>query len=301
MSNKEKLSGVFAPVNTPFLNDELKLEHLDENLKLYGQSGLRGYLALGSNGEFRSMTDKEQWQVLERFAEHKGDKVIMVGTACESTRETIAKSKRVAEMGFDYISVLTPGYFAKFMTGEVLQTHFEKIADAVNIPLLMYNAPQFSGAVKIPPKTLAALARHPNIVGIKDSSSEGPAKYLNLIDPDSDFHILSGSSSTFYPSLHLGARGGIISLANVFPDAVSELYNAWKDRRYEDALQLHVRLGRLTAAVSGTYGVAGVKAAMKIVGLHGDEPRLPLQPAPAEEINKIRTTMIQEGFLDKNV
>ncbi len=301
MSNKEKLSGVFAPVNTPFLNDELKLEHLRENLKFYGQSRLKGYLALGSNGEFRSMTDKEQWQVLERFAEHKGSKVIMVGTACESTKETIVKSKRVAEMGFDYISVLTPGYFAKFMTGDVLQAHFEKIADAVNIPLLMYNAPQFSGGVKIPPKTLAALATHPNIIGIKDSSPEGPAKYLNLVDPDSDFHILSGSSSTFYPSLHLGATGGIISLANVFPDAVTELYKAWKEQRYEDARQLHVRLGRLTSAVSGSYGVAGVKAAMTIVGLHGDEPKAPLRSAPAEEIEKIRKTMMQEGFLEKQI
>jgi 4-hydroxy-2-oxoglutarate aldolase len=298
MSNKENLSGVFAPVNTPFINDELQLDHLKENLRFYGRSNLKGYLALGSNGEFRSLTEKEQWQVLEVFAEQKGDKVIMVGTACESTRETIEKSKRVAEMGFEYVSVLTPGYFANYMTGDVLLSHFKKIADAVPIPVLMYNAPQFSGGVKIQPKTLAALAKHPNIVGIKDSSSDGPGKYLNVIDLDADFNVLSGSSSTFYPSLHIGARGGIISLGNVLPDKVAELYQAWVNGEMDKAQDLHFRLGRLTSAVSGSYGVSGVKAAMNIVGLKGDEPRSPMPKAPADEVEKIYNAMVREGFLD---
>ena len=297
MSNKKNLSGVFAPVNTPFINDELQLDHLESNLQIYGASKLTGYLALGSNGEFRSLTDKEQMQVLEVFAENKAHKVIMVGTACESTRETIAKSKQVADMGFDYVSVLTPGYFAKFMSGDVLQTHFETIADAIPIPMLMYNAPQFTGGVKIPPKTLAALAKHPNIVGIKDSSPEGPGRYLNVLDPHDDFSVLAGSSSTFYPALHLGACGGIISLGNVFPNVVAELYELWLNNEFEKAQALHRRLGRLTAAVSGSYGVSGVKTAMNIVGLHGDEPRSPMLPAPPNEVEKIRAAMVKDGFL----
>jgi len=300
MTNKETLNGIFAPVNTPFINDELRLDHLRFNLEDYGTSKLKGYLALGSNGEFRSMTEKEQWQVLEIFAECKGEKIIMVGTACESTRETIEKSKRFAEFGFEYVSVLTPGYFSRLMTGEVLRYHFETIADAIPVPLLIYNAPQFTGGVKVPPATLAALAKHPNIVGIKDSSSEGPGKYLNQIDPQDDFHILAGSSSTFYPALHLGARGGIISLANVFPDQVVELFEAWNKQHYDKARDIHLRLGRLTSAVSGSYGVAGVKAAMNIVGLKGDEPRRPLQPVPQTGVETIRNAMIQNGFLKKD-
>lgn len=298
MSHKANLAGVFAPVNTPFINDELRLDHLRKNLEFYAQSKIKGLLALGSNGEFRSLTDAEQWQVLDLFADFKGDKVILVGTACESTLETIEKSKRVADMGFAYISVLTPGYFAKFMTGDVLRSHFEKIADALPIPMLIYNAPQFTGGVKIPPATLAALAKHPNIVGIKDSSPEGPGKYLTVIDPQEDFYILSGSSSTFYPSLFIGACGGIISLANVFPDIVVDLYEAWCNQDYARGQDLHFRLGRLTAAVSGSYGVAGVKAAMNIVGLKGDEPRSPMLPAPKSEVEKIRAVMLREGFLD---
>ncbi|MBN1559160.1 dihydrodipicolinate synthase family protein [candidate division KSB1 bacterium] len=297
MTNEEKLAGVFAPVNTPFINDELQLDHLQKNLEFYRTSKLRGYLALGSNGEFRSMSEKEQREILELFAEHKGDKIIMVGVACESTRETIEKAKRAAAMAFDYASVLTPGYFAKFMSGDALQAHFERIADASPIPLVLYNAPQFAGGVKIPPKTVAALAAHENIVGIKDSSAEGPGQYLSIVDPNLDFSILSGSSSTFYPSLHIGACGGIISLANVFPDAVVELYQAWRSKNYDKARQLHFRLARLTTAVSGAYGVAGVKAAMNIVGLHGDEPRSPMRPVPETEVVKIRTAMVRDGFI----
>lgn len=297
MSNKQKLSGIFAPINTPFINDDLKLDDLKFNLDFYGKSKLKGYLALGSNGEFRSLTDKEQLQVLELFAEKKGDKIIMVGTACESTRETISKSKIVEQMGFDFASVLTPGYFAKFMDGDKLQSHFERIADAATIPILIYNAPQFTGGVQIPVKTLCALSKHPNIVGIKDSSSNGPAKYLNVLDPDEDFHVLAGSSSTFYQSLFLGARGGIISLANVFPDIVAELYEAWLKGNQVKALDIHFRLNRLTTAVSGSYGVSGVKAAMNIVGLKGDEPRLPMMPVTTEGIKIIREAMEKDGFI----
>ncbi len=92
-TNKKKLSGVFAPVVTPFHNDEVSLDDLRFNLKKLNETELTGYLALGSNGEFRSLTDAEQIQVLEVFAEEKGDKVIMVGTGCESTKQTIEKSK----------------------------------------------------------------------------------------------------------------------------------------------------------------------------------------------------------------
>jgi 4-hydroxy-2-oxoglutarate aldolase len=130
--NKKKLSGVFAPVVTPFDSDELALDDLRFNLKKLNETDIAGYLALGSNGEFRSLTDKEQIRILEVFAEEKGDKVVMVGTGCESTKQTIEKSKIVCEMGFDYVSVLSPCYFAKQIDGAVLKSHYERIADSIS-------------------------------------------------------------------------------------------------------------------------------------------------------------------------
>ena len=119
--NKEKLSGVFAPVVTPFRSDEIALEELRFNLQKLNATDLAGYLALGSNGEFRSLTDKEQIQVLEVFAAERGDKVVMVGTGCESTKQTIEKSKLACEMGFDYVSILTPCYFPRQIDGAALR------------------------------------------------------------------------------------------------------------------------------------------------------------------------------------
>jgi len=295
--NKKKLSGVFAPVVTPFHADEPALDDLRYNLKKLNDTDLTGYLALGSNGEFKSVSDKEQIQILEIFAEEKGDKVIMVGTGCESTTQTIAKSKMAAEMGFDYASVLTPSYFPRQIDGAVLKGYYERIADSIDIPVLLYNAPGFTGGMRIPPQTIAELSRHPNIVGMKDSSPEGPGKLLARLDPTEDFHVLAGSANFFYPCLHLGAPGGVISVANILPEPCCELYKLFTQGRYDEARELAFRLSRLNDAISGAWGVAGVKAAMGMTGFKGGEPRHPLRAVTAEGVEKIRRRIADEGFI----
>lgn len=294
---KEKLSGVFAPVVTPFRNDDLCLDALRDNLRKLRRTKLAGYLALGSNGEYKSLTDEEQLRVLEVFGEEKGEKVVMVGTGCESTRQTIERSRVVAQMGFDYASVLTPHYFAKHMDGDTLAGYYERIADSVSIPVLIYNAPGFAGGVCVPPKTLAALAKHPNIVGMKDSSPTGPAAFLTALDTADDFHVLAGSINFFYPSLHLGAAGGVVSLSNALPDPCARLYELFLEGKYAEAKELHFTLARLNGAVSGSWGVAGVKAAMAIAGLEGGQPRHPLTAVPEQAKMKIKEAIAAAGLL----
>jgi 4-hydroxy-2-oxoglutarate aldolase len=294
---RERLSGVFAPVVTPFVGDVPDLDALAFNLAKLRRTNLTGFLALGSNGEAKSLTDEERLLVLEVFAQEKGDKVVMVGTGCESTRETIEKSRVAAQMGFDYVSVLTPHYFAKQMDGPALRRHYERIAEAVSVPVLLYNAPQFAGGVQIPPKTIVELSRHSNIVGIKDSSSGGPAKFLANLHPLEDFSVLAGSTDFFYSSLHIGATGGVLSLANVVPDACVELYQLFAQGTYDRARELNAMLIRLNQTISGTWGVAGVKAAMDLIGLRGGRPREPLMPASAEAVTRIRQALVSEGFL----
>jgi len=294
--NKKKLSGVFAPVVTPFSSDEPALDDLRFNLRKLNETDLTGYLALGSNGEFRSLTDREQVQVLEVFAEEKGDKVVMVGTGCESSKETIEKSQRVCEMGFDYVSILTPSYFAKQIDGATLRNHYERVADSIDIPVMLYNAPGFTGGIRIPVPVILELSRHSNIAGMKDSSPEGPAKLLARLDPATDFHVLAGSANFFYPSLHVGAPGGVISLANALPDPCCELYRLFKQGQYNQARELHSRLARLNQAVSGIWGVAGVKVAMNLTGFKGDQPRHPLRNVPSEAVEEIKRQIVDEGF-----
>lgn len=295
--NKRKLSGVFVPVVTPFRSDELALDDLRFNLRKLNKTDLTGYFALGSNGEFRSLSDKEQNQILEVFAEEKGDKVVMVGTSCESTKQTIEKSKLPSEMGFDYVSILTPSYFAKRIDGAILQAYYERVADSVDIPVLLYNAPGFTGGVEIPPKIVLELSQHPNIVGMKDSSPTGPAKFLSCLDPAEDFYVLAGSADFFYPSLHLGAAGGVLSLANVLPGPCFDLYRLFTQGKYGDAKELHFRLARLNQAISGAWGVAGVKAAMDITGFKAGQPRHPLKALSAEAAERIRQQIANEGFM----
>ena len=294
--NKQKLSGVFAPVVTPFQGDQPDLDALAFNLTKLRQTDLTGFLALGSNGEVKSLTDEERLLVLEVFAQEKGDKVVMVGTGCESTKETIEKSHVAAQMGFDYVSVLPPHYHAKQIDGAVLRRHYERIAEAISVPLLLYNAPQFAGGVQIPPKTIVELSGHPGIVGIKDSSAAGPGRFLADLDPDEDFSVLAGGINFFYSSLHVGAAGGVLSLANVLPDARVEVYDLFARGTYDRARELSAGLIRLNQSISGAWGVAGVKAAMDLVGLRGGRPREPLMPVPTEAIAQIKQTMMNEGF-----
>jgi 4-hydroxy-2-oxoglutarate aldolase len=283
-------------VVTPFRSDEVSLDDLRFNLKKLNETELAGYLALGSNGEFRSLTDAEQIQVLEVFAEEKGDKVIMVGTGCESTRQTIEKSKLACEMGFDYASVLTPCYFPGQIDGDTLKRHYERIADSIDIPVVLYNAPGFTG-MRIPLQTVLELSKHPNIVGMKDSSPEGPAKLLARLDPAEDFHILAGSANIMYPCLHLGASGGVVSVANFVPCPCSYLYQLFTEGRYDEAKELSSRIARLNQAVSGVWGVAGVKAAMDIIGFRGSHPRYPLTPVTGDDARRIKQHLVNEGFM----
>ena len=295
--NQAKLSGVFAPVVTPFQDDSLCLDDLRHNLRKLRETKLAGYLALGSNGEYKSLSEKEQLGVLEVFAEEKGDKVVMVGTGCESTKQTIEKSRVVAQMGFDYVSVLTPHYFAKRMDGDTLAGYYERIADSVSIPVLIYNAPGFAGGVRVPPKTLAALAKHPNIVGMKDSSPTGPAAFLTALDPSDDFSVLAGSINFFYPALHLGATGGVVSLANALPEPCAALYELFVEGRFAEAKALHFKLARLNQTVSGSWGVAGVKAAMDMAGFKGGQPRHPLTAVSEPVREQMKQALTATGLL----
>lgn len=297
VQNKKKLSGIFAPVVTPFNSDELALDDLRFNLRKLNETNLTGYLALGSNGEFRSLSDKEQIRVLEVFAQEKGDKVVLVGTGCESTRQTIEKSKLASEMGFDYASIITPNYFAKHIDGATLQHYYTQVADSIDIPVLLYNVPGFAGGVVIPPQTVADLSKHPNIVGMKDSSPTGPSKFLACLDPAEDFHILAGSANFIYSSFHLGAGGGVLSLANALPEPCCNLYRLFTQGEYDKAKELSFGLARLNQAVSSSWGVAGVKAAMDITGFKGGQPRHPLRVISDEAKERIKQAIINEGFM----
>ncbi|MCL5070869.1 MAG: dihydrodipicolinate synthase family protein [Actinobacteria bacterium] len=294
---KEKLSGVFVPAITPFADDEILYDKLTDNIKKFNRTKIRGYLVLGSNGENKSLTTDEKLKVFEIFVKNKGEKVIMAGTGCESTKETISLSKEAIKLGVDFISVLTPSYFAKQIKDEILIDYYTEIADNVNVPILIYNAPGFAGGVKISSKAVGKLAIHKNIIGMKDSSTDGIMGFLAAVREIADFHVIAGSANFFLTGLICGAVGGILSLANAFPEICCELYDKFSNGKIEEAVNLHFKVFKLNTKVSGSGGVSAVKAAATIAGYFGGEPRKPLKPLSKDQAEELRKYLKGEDLI----
>ncbi len=292
---KKKVSGVFAPISTPFIDDEVSFDRFKENIKKYSGTPLNGYLVLGSNGENKSLTEDEKLKLLEIVLQEKADhQLVMAGTGYESTRETITISKKAQPLGADLVSLFSPSYFKKSLTDDALIGYYTQVADSLSIPVFAYNAPGFTG-LTISAAVIEAISQHPNIGGMKDTSPAGLAGYLEVCTDD--FDVLAGSMNTLFIGLSLGASGGVISLANAFPEACCALYEAFTGGDVAAARQVHSRLFRLNKAVSGASGVAGVKYAMELGGYHGGNPRLPLLPIKDADKQRIKNAAEAAGVL----
>ncbi len=290
------LAGVFAPMVTPFEDDAILWKGLIADVEKMNESGLRGYFVLGTNGEFKSLAVEERFEVLRTVVKHRGkDQVVMAGCGAESTKETIDLARRAADLGADMASLLMPSFFAKKMTADVMVRHILEVADKSTIPVVLYNNPPVAAGVTIRMEVLRKVAGHPKVVGIKDSSKETYPE--NLQAASADFSVLAGSAAYFLDLLKRGGSGGVLSLANVFPAECARLYRAFIEGRLEEAEQLNRQLVELNTKVSGTFGVAGVKAAMDLVGLVGGVPRRPHIGLTPEERQGLRQQLVQSGFL----
>ncbi|MFB0505171.1 MAG: dihydrodipicolinate synthase family protein [Thermodesulfobacteriota bacterium] len=290
-----KVTGIFAPINTPFEDEEVAFGHFRENMRKYSKTPLSGFLVLGSNGENKSLTEDEKIKLLEIAIEEKAEhQIVMAGAGCESTRETIDFSKKAEKLGADLVSLVTPSYFKKSLTDDALIGYYTDVAEAISIPVFVYNAPGFTG-LTLTPKVIATISKHPNVGGMKDTSPDGIARYLEVCADD--FDVLSGTISTLFIGLALGASGGVVSLANAFPRACCELYEKWKSGDMNGAREMHHKLFVLNQSVSGKFGVAGVKHASELGGFYGGDPRLPLLPLKDEDKKSIKEAAAKAGML----
>lgn len=293
---KKKMAGVFAPISTPFCKDEsVDYDALRFNLERYAATELLGYLALGSNGENRSLTEEEKLRTLETIVRCRGrSQVVMAGATYDAQRDAERFLKQAADLGADFGLVLSPGYFRKQMTDDVLFRYFSTLADASPLPLLLYNAPGFCG-VTLSPALVGRLAGHPKIVGMKDSASSGVENFLTF-ESDS-FHVLAGSANFLLAAMLGGSLGGTVSLANSFPAMSVELFRCGQARDEARGVPLQEKVTRINKAISGQYGVSGVKAAMNLAGYRGGIPRRPLLPLTVEQVEQMRRVLTEEGLL----
>ncbi len=273
------LHGVFPPLTTPFNADEsLALLPLRSNIARYNATGLRGYIVLGSTGEAVMLTREESDRVLAvgRDAAAEG-KILIAGTGAESTAETIQRTNRAAELGYDAALVKTPHYYKPQMDGEAEAEHFLRVAETARIPILIYSVPQFTG-IPVEAGLAARLATHPNIVGIKESSGEVRRAAEIVGATPGSFLTLVGSATTFFDSLSAGAVGGILAIACVFPELCVELYEASRAGNGPRAQALQQCLLGPSQVIVSRLGVPGIKYALEQVGYHGGPARRPLRP-----------------------
>jgi 4-hydroxy-2-oxoglutarate aldolase len=287
-----KLTGVMPPITTPFEGGEVALERLKENFQKWNQTGLSGYLVLGSNGESVYLNEREKLSVVEASREAiPSSKLMLVGTGMESTRETIRFSNQVAEMGADYALVVTPSYFKDSMKPEILYDHFTSIADSSRIGVLLYNVPKFTG-INMEPDLVARLSEHPNIVGVKDSSGNiGQLSEIVHLSRNG-FAVFTGSAPVFFPALCVGAIGGILAATNMAPQEFCQIQSLFYEGKLEEARQLQNRLTPLAKAVTARYGIGGLKVAMDLAGYFGGEPRAPLQKPGKKAEEELRQLLV---------
>jgi len=294
---KKNLQGVFSPMCTPFLkNGALDMAGLEKNIEIMNKSGLKGYFILGTNGEYKTLSEDERIKIIKSTVAKAGkDKVVMAGTGFESTLETIRHTKIAADLGVRTVSLLMPNFFAKKITADAMINHIIAVADSSPVPVLLYNNPSVAAGVTIAPEVIDSVSRHENVAGIKDSSKE---TWPEIVKYDSDnFSVLAGSAGYFFDLLDRGGTGGVLSLANVFPDACAMLYNLYREKKMAEATELNSKLIDLNKKVSGSYGVAGVKYAMDLAGFTGGDPRMPLPALTGEDREKIRTDLAASGFI----
>jgi len=276
------LSGIYPPIATPFADDEVDYAGLRHNVGRWMKTGLRGLLALGSNGEAASVDDDEAERIVATAREGvPRDRVLLAGTGRQSTRAAIAATKRAARAGADAVLVLTPFYFKAQMTPDALTDHYRAVADASPVPVLLYNFTNVTG-LNMTPDTVAALSAHPNIVGLKDSNGDIAQVAAVVSRVPASFTVLVGSAATLYPAMMMGASGGIVAVANVVPEVCVKLYNLVRAGKHDEARALQRRLTPLANAVTAGHGIAGLKVAMDLAGYAGGGVRRPLRPAKPE-------------------
>jgi 4-hydroxy-2-oxoglutarate aldolase len=295
------LAGIYPPISTPFTDrGEVAFDHLSTNLSRWNEWPLDGYVVGGSNGEFVSQSFEERVAVVKAVREEMpSNHLLIAGAGMHSTRETVDLAQAMAAVGADAVLIVTPSYYKSKMDLRALRGHYHIVADASSVPVLLYNVPANTG-VDMPARTILELAQHANIVGIKDSSGD-LVKMGSVVDAaPQGFQVLAGSGSFFLPALAIGAVGLIAALVNIAAGDLARIQTSFRDGQLSDAQNLQQRLIETNSAVTSRFGVAGLKAALDLLGFYGGPVRSPLQPLMADEREELRNILERADLLSVN-
>jgi 4-hydroxy-2-oxoglutarate aldolase len=267
------------------------------NLRAWFVHPIAGVVVGGSTGESPYLSVDELAELVAITRDEAGPQRIVAGAGAESTRDTIQRTLAVAEQGAEAVLVRAPSYYRAQMTSEVLREHFLALADRSPVPVILYHVPKFV-PIDLVPDLVGELARHDNVVGIKDSS--GDIKNLGALAEacEGKANVLVGSGSHLYSALELGATGGIVGVGMLAPAMTCELYEAFGAGRTMTAGRLQERIGPLNKVVVGAHGVPGIKYALERLGLHGGHTRRPLLPLREKAVAEVEAALVRAGLLE---
>jgi 4-hydroxy-2-oxoglutarate aldolase len=290
--------GVLIPVPTPFRGDDVAVDALGDNLARWNETPLAGYVILGSTGEFPMLSEAERDRVLLAARQAiPRDRAFIAGTGADSTLHTIRQTRRAAELGADAALVITPHYFTRGFTPAGAQLrHYRAVADASPIPVMIYNFPLNTG-INLEADTVARIAEHPNVCGIKDSSGSIPQLAQIIDQTPKSFHVLVGAASALLPGLAIGASGGILALAVIAAREFCEVYRLATAGRWDEAKALASRMMPVDREVPGRHGIGGLKAALDLQGFFGGPCRQPLGTPDGDAIEDIKEVLATGGLL----
>ncbi len=289
----KQLHGVFAPVVTTFYREsgELDVASFAANIRAHLAAGCNGIVVTGSTGEAALLDEDERSALIDAAREMvPRDKVLLIGTGAESTRTCLKLTRDAASRGADAVLVVAPHYYGSAMNDAALRTHYLRVAESSPVPVVLYSIPKYMHFA-LSASLVGELAKHPNIIGIKDSSGNLDILKGYVRSQSESFTVLTGNATTFHDALEAGARGGILAAALFAPTLSVDVFEGCQRDDEAAATAAQARLAPLGSKIVGDLGVAGVKAAMDRVGLVGGVVRSPLTPLTADQLSAVAQLM----------
>lgn len=288
--------GSMVALITPFKNGEVDEDAFQSFVNWQIEEGTHALVPVGTTGESPTLSHDEHKRVVELCIEVANGRVpVIAGAGSNSTEEAIELTKHAKSAGADGALVVTPYYNKPNQAG--LTLHYEAIANAVDLPIIIYNIPGRS-VIDMTVETMAKLAKHPNIVGVKDATADLARPLETRLAAGADFCQLSGEDATVAGFLAQGGVGCISVSANVAPKLCSELHVAWQEKDYDTFETIRDRLMPLHDAMFCEPSPAPAKYGASLLGKCADTVRLPIAPLSDAGRETVRAAMVSAGLLN---
>lgn len=297
------IKGIIPPIITPMNDDEsINVTELRNQVNRQIEGGVHALFCFGTNGEGYILNGAEKELVLRTVIEECNGRVpVYAGTGCISTKETIEQSRMAMALGADVLSVITPSFAAA--SQNELYEHYKAVAEAVDMPIVLYNIPARTGNA-LAPATVGRLAQIENIVGAKDSSGNF-TNILSYIDAgrkkqNGTFSTLSGNDQLIVWNLLAGGTGGIAGCANVYPHVMASIYDLFMEGKVEEAKAANASIQSFRDCFKYGNPNTIVKTAVALLGYNVGKCRAPFNQVPEEGVEALKKVLAENAAKGMN-